>query len=556
MPVHCPVTARSQLANAVGADRFILENMIIEMKQRYGLIRRAWGVFYVKDKLTGRQESLDTRTRAEARPEVRAAMAEGCILCAEKYLAASKASDAARLYQAVRQANVPWPRWLEATRGEILARGPAGIPLLLEQLRSADKARFGIGLRTARELPGREATQALLRELDQVPPERQVLLLLAAADRRDATVLPKVLQLAQDGPGQTRKTALLLLERFGDPACVPVLLKAAAEGEAELTRTAKAGLARLEGRQADADLLARLPEATGRTRQVLIEVAGLRRIGAALPIIVRSTEDADPEVRRAAVNTLGVLGGESQAADLVRLLPKATGPKERADLERALLAICSRGGQRCLPVVLPLVRHADGELRQVGLHTLASLGGTEALAAVQGAVNDSDESVQDEAVGILATWPGNWPDDEGAAEALLALAKSGRKLAHQVQGIRGYLQAVEEDKRLSPDEKLARIRALLPLVQRPEEKRRVIAVVSNIPTTGALELLVALAQEPGVAEEASLAIVKIATGNALKAGAPQLRQTALRTVLEKSQNDATRQKAEDALKRIQQPIAP
>ena len=40
--------------------------MKIEMKQRYGLIRRAWGVFYVKDKLTGRQESLDTRNRQEA----------------------------------------------------------------------------------------------------------------------------------------------------------------------------------------------------------------------------------------------------------------------------------------------------------------------------------------------------------------------------------------------------------------------------------------------------------------------------------------------------------
>ena len=40
--------------------------MKIEMKQRYGLIRRAWGVFYAKDKLTGRQESLDTRNKPEA----------------------------------------------------------------------------------------------------------------------------------------------------------------------------------------------------------------------------------------------------------------------------------------------------------------------------------------------------------------------------------------------------------------------------------------------------------------------------------------------------------
>ncbi len=36
------------------------------MKQRYGLIRRPWGVFYLKDKLTGEQTSLKTSDKREA----------------------------------------------------------------------------------------------------------------------------------------------------------------------------------------------------------------------------------------------------------------------------------------------------------------------------------------------------------------------------------------------------------------------------------------------------------------------------------------------------------
>lgn len=36
------------------------------MKQRYGLIRRPWGVFYLKDKLTGHQTSLKTADKHEA----------------------------------------------------------------------------------------------------------------------------------------------------------------------------------------------------------------------------------------------------------------------------------------------------------------------------------------------------------------------------------------------------------------------------------------------------------------------------------------------------------
>ena len=36
------------------------------MKQRYGLVRRPWGVFYLKDKVTGAQTTLKTDDRAEA----------------------------------------------------------------------------------------------------------------------------------------------------------------------------------------------------------------------------------------------------------------------------------------------------------------------------------------------------------------------------------------------------------------------------------------------------------------------------------------------------------
>lgn len=36
------------------------------MKQQFGLIRRPWGVFYLKNKITGEQASLKTRDKVEA----------------------------------------------------------------------------------------------------------------------------------------------------------------------------------------------------------------------------------------------------------------------------------------------------------------------------------------------------------------------------------------------------------------------------------------------------------------------------------------------------------
>ena len=106
------------------------------------------------------------------------------------------------MYDAVRKADVPKQRILEATRGAILARGSAGVPLLVEQLRSADKARLAIGLRVARELAGREVTEALVAELGRATPERQALLILALADRGDTAALPAVLAGGQERPGR------------------------------------------------------------------------------------------------------------------------------------------------------------------------------------------------------------------------------------------------------------------------------------------------------------------------------------------------------------------
>ncbi len=479
---------------------------------------------------------------------LRPAVAGGCILCAERFLAQGKNADAVKLYDLVRAANVPRQKRLEATRGAILARGPSlGLPLLLEQLRSPDKAWLSIGLSTARELPGQNVTEALAAEIRRSSPERQPFLLLALADRHDAAVLPAVLDAARSGAPGLRLAAVGALERLGNVTSVPVLLEAAAQGEPKLSQKALGALARLPGNEIDKDLLARWPASTGKTRQALVEVMGRRRTDGALPLLVQASEDADAGVRSAAVQAIGTLGEEPQLAQLVRLMGKTKDSKERADLEGALIAISSRSGARCVPSLLPLARSGDSALRTSALQALAAAGGPEALAAVNAAAQDQDESVQDEAVRTLSTWANNWPEDGGVAEPLLTLAKSGKKTSHQVLGLRGYLQYLQANKKLSNDEKASRVKELLPLIQRPEEKRLAIGTIDAIPTAGTLELLTSFAAEPAIADDACSAIVKLASGK-LSGVSGEQRQKALQTVVEKSETDSIRKRAEDLLK--------
>ena len=200
---------------------------------------------------------------SNAPAEVRSAIAEGCVRCAEKLLAQGKTTEAALLYDKVRESDVPKPRVIEATRGAILARKSAGIPLLIEQLQSSDKALFAIGLSTARELDVPEVTGALVAELGQATPDRQARLLLLLADRGDRAALPAVLQAAHSGPTQVRTAAIGVLQSLGDASCVPALLELAVQADAEWASAAKAALEGLPGDDVDAALGAVLAHAEG-----------------------------------------------------------------------------------------------------------------------------------------------------------------------------------------------------------------------------------------------------------------------------------------------------
>lgn len=486
---------------------------------------------------------------SDAPVDVRSAVAEGCILSAEWFLAHDRSVDAVKLYDTVRQADVPKQRHIEAIRGAILARGSAGVPLLIEQLQSQDRNRLNVGLRSARELPGRDVTEALAVELDSLSPARRPLLLLALADRSDSAVLPIVQNAAQSNQKDLRITAINVLIRLGNVSCIPVLLEAATENDADIQQAAMDTLVRLPGEDVDDDLLARLTQAQGKLRQVLIELAGQRQISKAIPVVEASLHDNDAGIRGAAVQTIGIIGHEAQTADLVKLLQDTSGSMERAGIEKSLLSICGRSDVKCIPYLRPLTQSTNNQLHMIGLHALAIVGGPEALEAVKSAIQSAKPSVQDEAVRVLSTWPHNWPDDSEAGQALLKLATTAEKMPHQVLGLRGYLQYVRGSKKLNNEQKVAKIKDVWPNIKRLEERRQAIAVLGQAPSAGALVLLTSLAGDPATTEEVYSAMVQIAGQNVSGISRDQRRQI-LQMVAEKSTNDDTKRRARRSLGRL------
>ena len=238
---------------------------------------------------------------ATAAPAVRGEVADAVVRCAEKYLADGKKKEAIRLYDLVSKADVPQHRILEGVRGAIIARGSAGLPLLVDLLKSADKKRFALGLKLTREISGSGSDRRPAGRVGPGAPARQALLLLALADRADPKARDALLQAAKTGAGEVRIASIRGLKKAGDASCGPVLLDAALDADADVSEAAVDVLADLPAKEIDDLLAARLQSASGDSRLVLIDLVGRRHIETVTAVLLKLADDPDAKVRSAAL---------------------------------------------------------------------------------------------------------------------------------------------------------------------------------------------------------------------------------------------------------------
>lgn len=441
---------------------------------------------------------------ADSPEAVRSAVAEGCILCAEKMLAGDKSDKAAQLYDEVRGADVPKQRMIEATRGAILARAADGVPLLVEQLKSNDKALVAIGLMTARELSGPGVSKKLVAALTDVAPDRQALLILAVGDRKDAEARPAMLEAAKGRPAAVRIAAIQCLKTLGDASCVSVLLSVAAENDEKVAQAAMETLKTLPGEGVDADLVARLATAKDAERLALIELVGLRRIDA-LPPLLKAVDDKDAEVRTAALRALGEVVKLDHVSVLIERILHPPRAEDGPAALKALQAACVRMPDReaCAEKLATALAEASPGAKKAMLETLTAMGGKNALQAVQAAANSDDAQMQDTATRLLGSW---MTVDAGPALLELATAPDG---PYKVRALRGYIRLARQF--VMPDAQRADMcRQAWKAAERDAERKLTLQVIERYPSVDMLRLALDVAKSPTLKDDATAAAASVA----------------------------------------------
>ncbi|MBL8856665.1 MAG: HEAT repeat domain-containing protein, partial [Planctomycetaceae bacterium] len=438
-------------------------------------------------------------------PKVRSAIAQGCVLCAERMLADGRHAESAMLYDLIRSADVPMQRRVEATRGAILARQNEGTPLLIETLHSPELKLFQIGLATARELTADDVDQALADQLDKLPSERAALVIAAMADRPDRVQLVAIMNAAQSDNKTLRLAAFDALRRVGNETCLPVLMQTALDSDPDLSALARQSLAELRGEGVDAQIVKLLASADDKSSPLLLELVGRRRI-AAVSEVLPLLENKNAAIRHAA---LKALGETVKLERLSLLVEQAVSPKRSEDAavaQQALKAASVRMPDReaCAMQLSKAIDRSPMAAKVTLLEILSEVGGAQALKTLDAAARSSDDTLQDASSRLLGKW-----NSVDAAPVLLDLAKTAPSEKYRVRALRGYLGLAR--KFAMPEaERVQMCRNAIDATGRVAEHKLALDVLKLHPSPAGLQLAIAMSKTPELKSDAGAVVLVIA----------------------------------------------
>jgi len=479
---------------------------------------------------------------------------EALFRCAERFAGEGNSEAAINIYETLLAQDASHQVRAGALRGAILARGKDGISLLRKHLQNEDYIMFSAACQTALEIPGVEVTKALTSVMDQLPVDKEILVIWTLGKRGDPAAVPALSVAAGAGEKSVRIAAIKAMPEIGHASAVPVLAGLLGDSDGEISKAAQEAIAAIPGDEADAAVMAMLNNTETEPRLMALNLIGRRRMYKSVPAMLKAAEGPDEKVRPAALRRVGELGSPSEFSSLLELLTQYQAKSDLDAAEQALSSVCAKVDNPA-----SFTSKLTGSLSKASpaqecalLRVLSVIGGTEALNAVRRAAKDSNVEVSDAAIRVLCSWK-----TTDAAPDLLALAKSSSNQSRKTAALRGYINLIR-DENLSTEKKFQMCKQAAALIERNEEKKLLLGALSTIPSLKALSMAMAYIDEPAIRDEAAFAAVAIgeqiaeqkprevieAMEKALKATNNTDVNRRGRTVLDKAQKAAGRQKSD------------
>ncbi|MDR1141099.1 MAG: DUF1080 domain-containing protein, partial [Planctomycetaceae bacterium] len=350
----------------------------------------------------------------------------------------------------------------------------------IDLLKKKDDSQWKTVLDLANQLKSPQTSRLIIEHFDSLSNEKKATLLEVIGSRKDAAVVPELIEFAQGNEPITKIAAVKTLGRIGDFRGLDAILHAVSSSDKNLADVGKACLGLIQGADFNATIIKILDSKEKAVRLAALHVIGERHIAEAAQKVTVLFNDSDTEIRLAAYQTF------AQAIvpttdDFERLLisfqtavEKQVPVTELDVLRDALKTVCRKMPDRnaSIAVIEKKLKTADTKIAETEnqvffMELLFSLGGEQAVKVVAAAaLATPHDAVRDKATDILGRW--TTPD---VAPFLFDLAQkfpAGTK--YQVRTLRGYIRVIRQ-MGIAVDEKVEMSKKALSLAKRDEDKQ-------------------------------------------------------------------------------------
>lgn len=459
-------------------------------------------------RLGGAEAEVALRKAVAASPEdARVEIYEALLGCAEVYRKAGSAAEAQRLYNELIVTDMPVAVRLAAFHGLVEIGGEQAAPLVATAITSGELPLVTAAMAYVRSAGGPESTALFAQLLAAATPDVQVLLLQALADRGDPVALDTIAGGVNSPDAEVRYATLDALGALGNETSVLALIDALLSDEEEAVRRGRASLIRLADAGVNGALVALYEQAPPEARIELVAVLADRQAVEALPVLLDTATYEEGELRSAAFAAIGRLAGQDDVPDVAPLLYEAEDEAVRTEAARAVTQVFRRTppSDARAEALRGLYESApSGLTRGAVLNVFRELGDDRMLPLVLVAVNAGEAVVRDGAITALTGWPNATP-----IEQVYALARDAAAETYKKQALDGYIRMLRMPSDAPVDTQVAGFKQALALPAGPDATRTILAGLSELKSTAALDLAEGLIGDEALHAEAAMAAERI-----------------------------------------------
>jgi len=379
---------------------------------------------------------------------------------------------------------------------------------VIELLGDKDKDIRALGMQQVREAAkGAAATKQFAALLPKLEPNIQVELLGALAARGDKTARTAVLDCLKSSDAAVRTAALTAMGPLGDAADVPSLVQKIISSDAAEQKAANTCMMQLCGPTINKAIAAELKSAKPELRMAIFSVLESRRAADCAADILAFVQDADPRVRKAAMDALGRLAKPEHVAGMVAGVLKAKPGPDREAAEKNVMFVCNRQKdieRRASPLLAVWKNYSDDE-RTALLPLLGRIGGSDALKIVEAAMADAASPRRDAGLQALCNWP-----DASIAPKLVDLVKTTKDANARHLALQALSRVAALPDKRTAAERLEMLKTAMTLATTDEERNYVLKRARAVRTVESLRFVVPYMDQPAFAQEACATVVELA----------------------------------------------